>query len=473
MTQEVELKLSLPEYAVADFFALAQQADQPLGVPQGPPLLLDNQYFDTDDLALNRSHAALRIRKSQHGFKQTLKNKGQAIAGLHQRGEWEYDILDANIDWSLFPAELNIDPCLKDAIKPVFKTDFTRHVWIKSFGDSEIELVLDQGQIHNDRKNCNLCEVELELKQGKAEDLFKFARQLAGQLPLVPCDINKAERGYGLESRVSFYHAPEFIIGDKSQFDSNVFLQDALTRINRHWDAFSQKKDWWSLLIISRHVEVVDFMLGCMDEAECPSLTTPLDSEQLLQVKAHWKQLKQDLIELLTPARVVIALFVDDHSNSRGLSQRLLQTLTNSLNGSFQLWLRKNSLGQSLLQLGELLYQHGEALGQNHELVTRIWSKISVLQLRAVEMPVQQFHDLQTIQSLAYVFKRFNHPAYDLCNQLIKQQMVVLGMNDAQAICVINDESSRAKLSSWVRRITVEQRRMNDVREKLKDKLSN
>ena len=90
MANEVELKLTLPEYAVDAFLASSN-----LGESQGEPLLLDNQYFDTDDLALNQSHAALRIRKSQFGYKQTLKNKGQAIAGLHQRGEWEYDIDEA------------------------------------------------------------------------------------------------------------------------------------------------------------------------------------------------------------------------------------------------------------------------------------------------------------------------------------------------------------------------------------------
>lgn len=74
MAKEVELKLSLPSHGVDAFL---QDAD--LGQPQGAPLELDNQYFDTPELALNKAHAALRVRKSQHGFKQTLKIRDKPL----------------------------------------------------------------------------------------------------------------------------------------------------------------------------------------------------------------------------------------------------------------------------------------------------------------------------------------------------------------------------------------------------------
>lgn len=469
MANEVELKLSLPEYAVPDMLAMAEQAHSPLGEYQGEPLILDNQYFDTDDLALNRSHAALRIRKSQHGYKQTLKNKGQAIAGLHQRGEWEYDIDQPEIDWSLFPAELNIDPDLKNAIKPLFKTDFKRHVWIKQFGTSKIELVLDQGLILNQHKQIPLCEIELELLAGVPHDLFSFARELAQQLPLVPCDINKAERGYGLDANISFYSAPSFRGQLGADIDVNVLLQDALTRINRHWDHFSQTKDWWSLLVLSRHVQATEFVISRVYESGC-SL-----SQDIEPVAERWKQLKHQLVDLLAPARVVMALFVDDHSHSRGLSQRLLQNLTGALNDSVQSWMQCNSLGQSLLILGEFLYEHGSGLGQDSQLSKQInahlWQDVELLKQRSLDMPVQVFSDLQSIQTLAYFHKRFEHNVYSLINDLVRQHLVVMGMSDAMAICVITDEDSRAKLASWSRRITVEQRRLQAVREQLKDQL--
>jgi inorganic triphosphatase YgiF len=465
MAKEVELKLSLPEYAVPAIMALSDQACLPLGNSQGEPLILDNQYFDTDDLALNQSHAALRIRKSQYGYKQTLKNKGQAIGGLHQRGEWEYNIDQPEIDWSLFPAELNVDPELKDAIKPLFKTDFNRHVWIKKFGDSEIELVLDQGSIHNGHKRTPLCEIELELMSGQAEDLFGFAHELAGQLPLVPCDINKAERGYGLESNISFYNAPDFSGQLENDLDINAFLQDALTRINRHWDRFGQTTDWWSLLVLSRHVQAVEFVLSCLIRSDAKLST------ELQPVLSSWHALQKQMSALLAPARVVIALFVDDHSNSRGLSQRLLQNLTGSLNDKILQWMNQNALGQSLLLLGDFLYRHGPSLNELGDVRDVLWQPLTQLKERSLDMPVQQFQDLQSIQTLAYFYKRFNHESYALVNSLIRQHLVVMGMTDAMSICVIKDDDSRAKLSSWVRRLTVEQRRLQACREQLKDKI--
>ena len=299
MAHEVELKLTLPSYEVQAFLA-----DEDLGESQGEPLMLDNQYFDTEDLKLNQSHAALRIRKSQHGYKQTLKNKGKAIAGLHQRGEWEYDIAEPVIDWSLFPSELNIDPSLKNAIKPIFKTDFQRHVWIRKQGESEIELVLDEGVIKNDDNNIALCEIELELKTGKVEDLFDFALQLAERHPLVPCDINKAERGYHLNHPdLSFFSAQDF--SQPNYLDVRELLQESLTRISRRWDDFSSNENWWALLVLSRQLHGVSGLLQCLETPDT--------------LKQRWLHLTEQVLNILGPARTVVALYVDDNSHSRGL----------------------------------------------------------------------------------------------------------------------------------------------------------
>jgi inorganic triphosphatase YgiF len=465
MATEVELKLSLPEFSVAAFIKLANSSEQPMGAGQGDPLQLENQYFDTEDLALNKSHAALRIRKSQYGYKQTLKNKGKAVAGLHQRGEWEYEIDQPEVNWSLFPAELNIDEKLKNAIKPIFNTDFTRHVWIKKYGKSEIELVLDQGFIHNPKKSYSLCEVELELISGQAEDLFAFAQELAALLPLVPCDINKAERGYGLSSNISFYQAPDFSKQFNASLDLNLFLQDALTRVSRHWDQFTQTKDWWKVLILSRDVQAIEYMISCLNSFE--SLDNALTETS--ELSASWKKLKHELIELLAPARVIIALFVDEHSNSRGLSQRLLQILTNTLNDNVQKWINSNTFGRSMLLLGDYLYKFGEQLNTQTDLNNYIWRHVDILMIRAVDMPVKQFEDLQSIQTLAFIYKRFDHDAYKACNQLVKQHLVVMGMSDALGSSIITDKDSRAKLASWCRRLTVEKRRLQVAREQLID----
>jgi hypothetical protein len=194
-------------------------------------------------------------------------------------------------------------------------------------------------------------------------------------------------------------------------------------------------------------------------------------SPELEPIVNSWNQLQKQMVTLLAPARVIIALFVDDHSNSRGLSQRLLQNLTGSLNEKIQQWMNQNTIGQSLLLLGDFLYRHGSSINKMGNANEVLWQPFSQLKERSLDMPVQQFQDLQSIQTLAYFYKRFNHESYELINNLIRQHLVVMGMSDAMAICVIKDDDSRAKLASWTRRITVEQRRLQECREQLKNNM--
>jgi len=72
---------------------------------------------------------------------------------------------------------------LRRGLKPVFETRVRRKVLQIQSGDSEIELSIDQGTVEAGQKSSPLCEVELELKQGQASDLFKLAKTLAHELP--------------------------------------------------------------------------------------------------------------------------------------------------------------------------------------------------------------------------------------------------------------------------------------------------
>jgi len=454
MAKEVELKLSLPSHKVEAFLQ-----DENLGQAQGEPLELDNQYFDTPDLALNRAHAALRVRKSQHGYKQTLKNKGQAIAGLHERGEWEYDIPSHQIDWSLFENDIQLDKNLRDAIVPIFKTDFTRHVWIKHIGESEIELVLDEGCIHNQGLNeqhnpatsqsINLCEIELELKSGRVEDLFAFAKQLAEKHPLVPCDINKAERGYGLLfPKLSFFAPQDFSNAlEKGDLPVLLLLQEALSRLSRHWDRFSQQENWWSLLVMSRQVSAVCWMLN--ELPYCPDT-----------LRGRWLVLQQDLNKLLQPASVVTGLYVDNNSHSRGLSQRLLSVIASQLSAGLETWMANNGLGMAMLELGEYLYAQQ---GTQNEYNAAPWIQALIARL-SQELEVSQ----TSLQSLAFVLLRCKDERYQAVNEVLRCQAVVAAMVAAKGMQgAMTDETSRAKLASWQRRLTVEKRNLLDAKQTL------
>ena len=79
---------------------------------------------------------------------------------------------------------------------------------------------------------------------------------------------------------------------------------------------------------------------------------------------------------------------------------------------------------------------------------------------------------MQMLQGLAYMFKRLENPSYTTLNQFINQVLVVNGMTHAQKMMAsISDEDSRAKLGSWVRRLTVETRTLHDLRANLLEAL--
>lgn len=212
MAQEIELKLS---FNPPHLGALLQQPlfHQPETEAQGERTL-SNTYYDSADLALQRERVALRIRRIGERYIQTLKTRGQSAAGLHQRNEWEWPLPNPELDFERlteagWPEALaSLD---SSDIQPAFSTDFTRRLWRyrsqNADGEAiDIELALDRGEAwlerDGERRSDPICELELELKQGRPEDLFAVALELARQVPLQICDISKAERGYRL-------HAPE------------------------------------------------------------------------------------------------------------------------------------------------------------------------------------------------------------------------------------------------------------------------
>ena len=197
MTTEVELKLALAPAHVA---ALKRH---PLLLAAGKPLRrnLLSVYHDTPKLALMRHHAALRVRRIGRQWVQTVKIGGGATGGLHQRPEWEAVVPDATVNPALFDAPAVgalLTPARQAKLVPVFETRFWRTTWQVQWGDAQIEVALDQGEVRSGAYSEVICELELELKSGTALALFDLALALAETIPLRPDPVSKAERGYAL-----------------------------------------------------------------------------------------------------------------------------------------------------------------------------------------------------------------------------------------------------------------------------------
>ena len=172
---------------------------------------LSNQYFDTPDHALADAKVALRLRRDGEHVIQTLKSRGQSVAGLSERNEWNWPLQSAELDLgklddSCWPASLaGLD---KNTLQPIFSTDFVRDkadiAWGRGKARVSIEAALDLGQACTGAQQEEICELELELRAGEPAALLELAIELATDLPLMPCDISKAERGYRLFDPASY-----------------------------------------------------------------------------------------------------------------------------------------------------------------------------------------------------------------------------------------------------------------------------
>ena len=197
MTKETELKLRLQPQsldALAQFLNTRAQA-------QGHSTL-KNWYLDTPEAGLAHARSALRIRQHDSGFEQTLKTRGKSVAGLQQRGEWNWDIPEAKLNTDYltaadvaqhWPADIDVSQ-----LGEVFTTHFERSAWLWTLDNCSAEVVIDKGEIRAGSRKLPLCEVELELKDGDAAGLWLMAEELVQQVPLWLSDVSKAERGYRL-----------------------------------------------------------------------------------------------------------------------------------------------------------------------------------------------------------------------------------------------------------------------------------
>src|SRR5690606_17366595 len=135
---------------------------------------LFNQYYDTPDRKLAGAKVALRIRRDGEQFIQTLKSRGQSVAGLSERNEW---------DWYLSKAKLDLkkrhDTCRrgggaerdKSGLQRLCRPDVVREkaeiAWGRGKAKGVIEAALDLGKVIAGEGEEESCELELELRQGE------------------------------------------------------------------------------------------------------------------------------------------------------------------------------------------------------------------------------------------------------------------------------------------------------------------
>lgn len=275
MAKETEIKLRVSPSdldRLEQHSLFAQHARQPWQTRE-----LLNAYYDTAAGDLARAQVALRIRRDGEQFIQTLKSKGESMAGLSERNEWDW-LVDTDqlvlslLDDSCWPAALReLD---KNQLAELFRTDFVRKSveleWEHAGATHQIEVALDQGQVITAQGNEPICELELELRDGEPAALLELARQLAVDIPLMPCDISKAERGYRLLQLDPFelcIHPAQLVSGQTAEAAFAALLQEKLAASQRLAEQYRHTGEWKLLQGWVEQLSGMRSLLGSMGQA--------------------------------------------------------------------------------------------------------------------------------------------------------------------------------------------------------------
>lgn len=202
MALEIELKLVVASNDVTAVTALLEQFLAQQQASLSGPVALLNAYFETPDLWFRRHDAGLRTRCKQGKFEQTIKLSGQQQGAVHVRPEYNLPCDGVTPALAAFPSEIwpeHTDVAwLQQALQEVFRTDFQRRKAVIVRDGTRVELVLDVGMVLAQGRQEPIAELELELLEGDAQQLFVLAGELVRQLPLLAGFQSKAERGYRL-----------------------------------------------------------------------------------------------------------------------------------------------------------------------------------------------------------------------------------------------------------------------------------
>jgi triphosphatase len=232
---EIELKL-LIDPAQADTLrnhALLQETAAKAPLRQQ----MTTTYFDTPDLYFSRHRAALRVRQTDAGWVQTLKDGNQVQGGLHSRNEWEAEVDEGMPDLAALRELVGAaspwfdrlaDADLQQQVAPVFSSRIDRTAWMLQFpGGQRAEVVLDQGELTRGDLREPISEIELELKSGDAAPLFDFALALQQDIPLRLGNASKSARGYALMHPAP----PPLVKAEPVRLKSGMCAEDALKAI--------------------------------------------------------------------------------------------------------------------------------------------------------------------------------------------------------------------------------------------------
>jgi triphosphatase len=317
---EIEIEMKLLVADGADKIIQQQLLPTLSATVESCKLVLANDYYDSPMRSLRKHDIGFRIRTNQGSIEQTLKTRGTTMGGVHQRPEYNIELEQAQPQLSLFakevwPQELNVAE-LQTQLCLMFSTNFTRHLYLLTLADgSQIELVWDKGEITSQQQTLPVCELELELKNGKAEHLFSLARSIAKLMPLKIGNASKAARGYALVDglKTALLPLPDTLTRAENDNIETGFMQ-AMECALAHWQhhealyhgqasasALTAMCKGMELLLTSLNVYQQELYWDALPALQA-ALTDCLDRWRWVKTLGHFEQVISDTNPLTNSA---------------------------------------------------------------------------------------------------------------------------------------------------------------------------
>jgi triphosphatase len=200
---EFEVKLEIPADRLQALAAAIRQGDAKRG-------RLRATYFDTQDGALAKEGIVVRMRQEGRKWVQTCKAPGNGpLARLEHDAPVTADAAGAPpVDLARHSGtpvgealrrtlKLQPDAALPPLV-PLYETDVTRLSVTVPRGESQIEIALDEGRIVAGAQWAVVRELELELAQGRPEDVVQLAREGCAIHGLWLSTVSKSMKGQRL-----------------------------------------------------------------------------------------------------------------------------------------------------------------------------------------------------------------------------------------------------------------------------------
>ena len=223
---EVELKLRAPPGSLDQIRTspvILQSARN-----KGTIRRLETTYYDTVDHQLFGAGLSLRVRRSGRYFVQTIKR--MAMGDPLTRQEWEAPVETVFPNLGAMPVE-DIDGIFNkiaaDQLVQIFVTRVRRHRVTVDVLEGQIEVAFDDGVIEAGSQREPLCEVELELKQGRAAALYQFGLGLMDASPLCLETQSKSARGYALALGID----PVALKASSSNLDNQDTVDEGIAKL--------------------------------------------------------------------------------------------------------------------------------------------------------------------------------------------------------------------------------------------------